>query len=118
MSDDELSRRMLQTWMVHTVYPPVDVPNHFAGTETFTSDGKFTLEGAFTVLKDKEPLKYEGTWNMKDGFLVETVTKSSRPALVHVGAVTKDKIVRVDNKELVYQTEQGKTVTRKRKPDA
>ena len=118
MSDDELSHRMLQTWMVHVVYSPVDVPNHFAGVETFTSNGKFALKGAFTVLKDKEPLEYEGTWNVKDGFLVETVTKSSRPAVIHVGAVTRDKIVRVDDRELVYQTEQGKTVTRKRKPHA
>ena len=53
--------------------------DYFAGTETFTSDGKFVLKGAFTVLKDKESLEYEGTWNVKDGFLIETVTKSSRP---------------------------------------
>ena len=92
-------------------------PLHFHGTTSFAADGKFTTRGFFTLLNDKGPMNYEGTWQIKDGFLIETVTGSDSKA-VPVGTITRDKVLRLNGDELVYKTERGQVVTRKRKTDA
>ncbi len=117
MGDIEISQKLLYIWIVYAQWPPTSVPNHFDGTEVYSPNGEFITKGVFTIVDDKQPLEYQGTWQIKDGFLIETVTKSSTKA-IRVGLVTHDKIIRIDDKEMIYQTEKGKTVNRKRKPDA
>jgi len=58
--------------------------------------------------------EYGGTWQVKNGVLITTVTESSAPKLLAVGHVGGDKIIRVDDQVWVYQKENGSTETRKR----
>jgi hypothetical protein len=111
-SDTEIRQRVVGTWIVD-LHPANGAS--IKGTVTIVSDSKFITRAAVTIGDKKQEMNYEGIWQAKDGFLIETITKSSSKT-ARVGAVTRDKIIRVDDQELVYQTEQGKIVTRKRSP--
>ena len=73
--DAEISQKLLHIWSVYAVWAPADVPNHFDGTEVFTADGKFITKGIFTIVNDKRPMEAEGTWQVKDGFLIDHYQK-------------------------------------------
>jgi len=109
-SDGEIRSKVVGTWVVD-----LQSPNGMSmkGTVTIASGDKFVTKMILTMGDRKQEMNIEGTWETKDGFLVETITKSDSK-LAAVGSVTRDKIIRVDDQELVYQTEQGKTVTRRR----
>jgi hypothetical protein len=83
------------------------------GTIIFNSDGSFVADGTFIISTNERQVAYEGTWQIKDSFLIETTTKSATEG-ARVGAVARNKIIRVNDQELVYLTEHGNTVTRKR----
>ena len=111
-SDAEIRQNVVGVWIVdiHSTNG-----GSIEGTVTIASDSKFVSKATVTVGDKKQEMEYEGTWQAKDGYLIEMITKSSSK-VIPVGKVTRDKIIRVDDQELVFQTESGKMVTRKRSP--
>jgi hypothetical protein len=98
------------TWIVDEQLPH---NGSMKGSVIIDPDGKFTSDATIVLDQKKDHVSFEGTWQVKNGALVETVLKSNSE-LVQVGHVTSDKIINVDENELVYQTESGESVTRKR----
>ena len=111
-SDAEIRQKVVGTWIVDT-HSTNGVS--IEGTVTIFSDSKFISKATASVGDKKQELEYEGTWQVKDRYLIETITKSGSK-LITAGKVTRDKIIRVDDQELVFRTESGKIVTRKRSP--
>lgn len=84
------------------------------GAVTFDANG--TLAAKIVIIRGdrKEDIRYEGTWQVERGKMIETVTRSNAK-WTPVGKITRDTIIRVDDDELVFKTEGGKTVTRRRR---
>jgi len=101
-SDAEITRKMVGTWLVD-----IDESPEFSekGTETFASDGGYMVKTTIIVNGKQRKMQFEGTWQIKDGLLIGT-------NFMH----DKDKILRVDDDELVSLVD-GKLSTLKRKND-
>jgi len=108
--DSDLQKKLTGVWIVDMRNSNGDSAK---GTVDIASDGSFKTQVTVTRKTHAENIRFEGRWEVKDGFLVETVTKSNG-GRANAGDVTRDKIIRVDDEELVYQTEDGFTRTRKR----
>ena len=83
------------------------------GGVAFSSDGNFVVNEVFGIGTNERPVVYEGTWQLKDGFLITTTRKSDTKS-AHVEAVTRVRIIRVNDQELIYRDEHAGVVTRKR----
>jgi hypothetical protein len=113
LTDEKLREKLVGEWIVD-----VQTPNYkIRGTATLKSDGTVISQAVFTRLpsEQKFAMSYEGTWEVKDGYIIETVSKSSHTQFIAVGLVTKDKIHSIDDQAFEYLTEQGKIVKRQRK---
>jgi len=84
------------------------------GGYTFQANGDFT---SFTLLPGhRQDLRVdvEGRWSIKDGILIETITKSSQPDIVRPGLTTRDTLLSVTEKEYRFREEDGKIRSRLR----
>jgi hypothetical protein len=92
----------------------VAISHKIAGT-WITPSGRlwhFTQDGSWSHIQSNGI--YSGTWQIKDGELIETITnylgtKSHLPT----GSVLHLKIVRVDGKELVEDIGEGKVILKR-----
>lgn len=109
-SDDEIRKKLVGIWVVDN---KISETRSITGTSTFAADGRSSAAVSFNIDGKKETIQTEGKWEVKEGVLVETITKSSSK-IPPIGLVTRDRIIRVNDAELVYITEKDKTVTRKR----
>jgi hypothetical protein len=100
-SDERIRHQLPGTW--------INGPQDSKDSVNIDSDGNFVIKETFGT----NEVASEGTWQVKDGFLIATTTKSSSKD-ERVGIVTKDKIIRVNDQELVFSS-QGTTITWKRK---
>lgn len=103
--DTEIRQKIVGTWVVDI--PPIK------GTVTIISGGRFVSQAAISLANNTQEIRYEGAWQIDGGILIEEIKKSDSK-LVPVGLVSRDKIIRLNDQELVYLTEKGKTVTRER----
>lgn len=110
-SDQEIRAKIVGTWIVDT-----QVPNGISikGYVTLASDHTFVSKGTLKAGDKEQEIEYEGKWEIKEGVLIETITKSNNKGPT-VGTVTRDKVTRITEDELEYETEKGKAVTRKRR---
>lgn len=103
-SDSESAKILLGSWDVGIdQYKAIK-----AGGYTFQANGTFT---SFTVFEgDGKELRVdvEGKWAIKDGMLIETITKSSHPDLDRPGLTTRDKLLLITQKEYRFRQENGK----------
>ena len=81
------------------------------GTITFRSDGNFAVNETFGLGTNAHPVKFDGTWQVKDGYLTTTPTQAVLGEAHLVGS--RAKIIRVNDRELVL-IENGHTITRNR----
>jgi hypothetical protein len=109
-TDDEIRQRIVGTWLVDT---RLSNGNSIIGTEAILVSGIITSKATLTIGDNKEELEFTGIWQVKDGYLIETVKKSNTER-IPVGKITRDKVITLDDKVYVFQTESGRTVTRKR----
>lgn len=109
-NDTEIGQKIIGVWIVD-----IRSTNSLSieGTVAINSDESFISKATITRAGHSQSVRYEGTWQVKDGFLIETITKSDFKSIT-VGKITHDKIVGIDENEMVFQTESGKTETRKR----
>jgi hypothetical protein len=76
---------------------------------TISSDGSYVSK--FT--RKRMDYDYEGTWKIKDGFLITTLTannSTNAKHTMHVGSVESSRIVHVDDQELIDEVEDGGVV--------
>jgi len=112
LDDAEIRQRIVGTWLV-------DLKSHSGksmdGSVSFLSNGTCSAEAV--IIKDelKNELHYECAWEVKDGFLIETVMKTNNPRLISFGKITRDYVILLDAKQFVYQSENGKIQARQRK---
>jgi hypothetical protein len=59
-------------------------------------------------------VNYTTSWQVKNGFLIETIKTTSASNLLAVGFVTRDKVLSVDDETFVFETEAGKKIIRQR----
>lgn len=111
LSDTEIRLRIVGIWIVD--FKSFN-DTAMSGSTSISGDGIFSTIAVIVKGKQKANLIYEGVWEVKDGFLIETVNKSSNPQIVPLGKVTRDYVIRLDENEFVYRTEDGKIKTRKR----
>jgi hypothetical protein len=113
-ADSKAAKLMLGSWSV-----PVEQygGNIKAGGYAFQANGNFT---SFTVLPTQRQdlrVDVEGRWSIKDGILIETITKSNQPDIVRPGLTTRDTLLAVTEKEYRFREENGKIRYRLRSSD-
>jgi hypothetical protein len=110
LTDDDIRQKIVGTWLVET---HLSNGNSVIGTETILLSNSMVSKATLTIGDTKEELEYNATWQVKDGYLIETVTKSNSEG-IPLGKITRDKVVTLDDNVFIFQTESGRTVARKR----
>lgn len=112
-NDETLRSKLMGTWKLDRTMPNGVIAK---GTTLLSTNMTFVTKGVISV-PDKKPvqIEYEGTWVVKDGVLIETITKHEDST--KIGKITRDAVIRVDDKEFVYKTEKGDEIKRERKVD-
>jgi hypothetical protein len=105
-SDGELRRQVVATWSKETPFSWVD-PIQF--TDTISPDGRFSESFGHR----SEPVTYQGTWKVRNGEFVLTITNAlgtgnHQPDFAEVGKVKRWRIIRVDDRQFIY-TADGRT---------
>jgi hypothetical protein len=108
--DPLIRQKVVGTWIVDMQSPN---GTSLKGTVVIGADGQFVSKATIVRDSNRKSLQFAGTWQVQDRFLVETIT-SSDSSLAPTGKTTRDRIIRVNDQELVYQTEKGAIETRKR----
>ena len=110
LKDSDLTKSLLGTWIVKKKSPTAEIN----GEVTLYSNGEFSAVAKIAINGAEQTLSYGGTWSVRDGFLIEKITKHSIPE--RNGRTTKDQVVEVNDRTLTYRTQHGEIETRKRKP--
>lgn len=111
LTDAGIVEKIVGTWNVSELTPS---GVSASGTVSILKDGSLSSNGRFVRGEREISIAYTGTWQVQNGALMETIKTTSNSNLLAVGLVTRDKILRLDDRELVFETETGKRVIRKR----
>ncbi len=99
-NDAELRQRVVGGW----IGPSDNLEMTMSPDGSYVS--KFTREGI--------DYEFEGTWKIKDGFLIMTLTannSTNTKHTPHAGGMERFRIIHVDDQELIDQQEDGGTVS-------
>jgi hypothetical protein len=109
-ADTEAIRKgIVGTWSVDKRSPAVSL----IGESTIRPDGSFVSTASMVHAGESHDVRIEGTWTVENDVLVETVIRSNVPE-IPIGHITRDEIISVDEKRLVFKTERGKEVVESR----
>jgi hypothetical protein len=79
------------------------------GTDTFTSTLTIKPDGTFSFFRlwNERPITntFSGTWQVKGGFMLLTLTNRSGPHPLPRNVVIKSKIIRLDDQEFVDEAD-------------
>ncbi|MEJ0088235.1 MAG: hypothetical protein WDM80_00530 [Limisphaerales bacterium] len=105
--DAELRQKITGTWTVNS--------NGINGTISVASDGSFISKFSVIGTKITSELIYQGTWRVKDGVLITTITNvDGLEPHEPVGKIRNMKILHMDEHEMAYLVN-GETITARRK---
>jgi hypothetical protein len=111
-TDEEISKLLVGKWIVDEgdgkTEPKIKGSMNYK--KDGTVDAEATIEAGQTTLK----ITLSGTWKVKDGVLIATVTKTSAPDVIKEGLVSKDTVISIDDKVLKYKEMSGKEKSQKR----
>jgi hypothetical protein len=82
-----------------------------SGNMTLDSRGSFHARFTSTSSNDTKEWAQDGTWDVKDGFLIFTTTNGpvrNTPFAAPVGRVARCKITFINNRNMVYLSSDGK----------
>jgi hypothetical protein len=100
--DARLGRRIAGTWIRPMSGSSPTEPAVF--TRTISSDGSFST----TIGRKSALVTYQGTWLVRDGHLVMTVTNAQGMGQHHpaspVGSIDRIKIIHVDDHQWIYES--------------
>lgn len=108
-SDPAIREKLIGTWIIDRAVGERSV----LGEATLNADGTFAFHAILTDQGTNQPFSLSGSWVVRDGYLIETVTNHTNPE--RIGNVTRDVVLRVDDSAFQYRTESGTVVTRARK---
>jgi hypothetical protein len=111
-SDADAAKLLVGTWIIPRAQYPAWSKD---GAFVFHSNGTFTSYGIFAIRGGDLRVDIQGKWRVKDGVLIEEVTKSSQPQIIRAGLVTRDILLAVTDKEYRYRTARGSEHTYLRK---
>jgi hypothetical protein len=110
--DAEAAKLLIGSWIVpRDEYTAMSKDSGF----TFRPDGTFSSYGVFRVRDEDVRIDVEGKWSVKDGELIEELTKSTQPQMARIGSVTRDTLLAVTDKQYRFRTERGEEHTYVRK---
>jgi len=112
MSDAEITRKLIGVWLVDV--QSADGSSSLKGTITMDKTGGMIAVNKITGKNRNVEVQYSGTWQVKDGILLENVMVTSNPVLLPVPTVYREKIIRLNEDELVYEKLNGTLASRKR----
>lgn len=101
-ADIAVTKLLVGDWDFRSVSPTVK-----EGIFTFRADGTFSAHGLFHVGVRESRIDAEGKWEVKNGVLIEKLTKSSDPTRIHIGEITRDKVLSITNKKVLFEREDG-----------
>jgi hypothetical protein len=109
--DEAFRERLAGVWLREELYPPhgVGMPESMRCTNTVAADGSFVELSWFSHPDRTNTYQDTGTWHIKDGNLIETVTKDSNKIAI-VPRSSSGQIVFVKTNEFVIYW-QGTTNT-------
>ena len=113
LTDSDITDKMVGNWKTDAVLPTGATAS---GTVSIFRDGSLTCSTKFVREARTLNIFYTGTWQVDKGLLIETIKTTSHSNLLAVGLVTRDKILRLDDKKLVFEVESGNIITRERSP--
>ncbi len=87
------------------------------GTVVYAADGSFDTKMVATYQHRRVALRIQGKWRLENGYLVTTFTAMT-PPVMPVGKVYRDKLVSIDDKQMVYVSERDETETLLRVPSS
>jgi hypothetical protein len=99
-SDANIRKNLTGAWHVVPFLPGGDSGSKII--YTISPNGDFTRQGIFT--NGLHSFDMSGTLQVQDGYLIETVTNSSQKR-VHIPRVSREKIIRADDREVVFTIE-------------
>jgi len=85
------------------------------GETTFMVGGKVTYMGSMTDGEKVLPLVSSGNWEVKDGHIHSTIETSNLPEIFPKGFTYVEKIISVDDKELITELPSGERLVYTRK---
>ena len=112
-TDAQTAKKLIGSW----VLPPNFSPAIKKGGKEFRSDGTFTSFGIILITGQEVRVDVEGKWKIENGVLMEEIVKSTNEKMFPIGAVTRDTVIQVNEKEYRYRTEKGKESFRLRKTE-
>ena len=113
LTDADISDKIVGNWKTDGVLPTGVTAS---GTVSIHRDGSLTCNTKFVRESRTLNMSYTGTWQVDKGCLIETIKTTSNSNLLAVGFVTRDKILQLDDRKLVFEMESGNIITRERSP--
>lgn len=110
-SDAENAKLLVGTWVgVHD-------ENDFVKESQYTyfADGNFTSYAVFASPESDSKVEVDGAWKVENGFLIETISKSSDPEYPKVGDTFRDKIITLTEHAFHYESQSGREHARVKK---
>jgi hypothetical protein len=111
LSDSDISERIVGTWKVNETSPN-GVSS--SGTVSILRDGSVTCAAKYVRGERDLIMNYTASWQVENGFLIETIKTTGNSNLLAIGFVTRDKVLSLDDQKFVFQTESGGKIIRKR----
>lgn len=108
-TDDEIKKLLPGKWSYEEDMMGVKV----VASSTFKKDGTFEGEANIDAKGKEIKIKVSGSWEVKDGKLIETIKKSDSP-FAKEGKMSTDTILAIDEKSYKFKSESGREVTVKR----
>jgi hypothetical protein len=111
LSDTDILKRIVGVWKVNETAPS-GVKS--SGSVSILKDGSVTCNAKYVRGERELVMNYTGTWQVKNGFLIEIIQTTSNSNLLAVGFVTRNKVLSLDDQKFVFQMETGNKITRQR----
>jgi hypothetical protein len=104
--DTKLRQQIAGTW----------ITSDSNGIIKINSDGSFVTKWTIANTNTIYKLIYEGTWQIKDGIMISTISKADGYERHEVvGTVDRYKIIRLNDRELFYEFGTNQTIMLNRK---
>ena len=111
LSDVEIAEKLVGSWKVN------ETSAHgvsSSGMVSILGDGSVRCNAKYVRGERELAINYTASWQVENGVLIETIKTTSDSNLLAVGFVTRDKVMSLDDQELIFETEIGNKITRER----
>jgi hypothetical protein len=107
-NDAEIQSTLPGTWIFEHRFLSIS----FRSVTTVGSNGDYVSQLTLTKSNDITTLQLEGTWQVRDGVLIDAMTNNSDPE-VHLPYTSERRISRANDHELVFKVGRDEHVFRK-----